>query len=139
MEPIPIFVDAFLAPVRDSAVAQVAIAAVLVLMLLDVVFGVVKALMSKSFTSSAMREGIGHKCASLGFIVVGIVVDGAVAAGLDLGFENPVLVAVCVYLALMEVASLLETFAAMNPQLADSPVFRLLESSKVIEKPEGTD
>lgn len=129
MDALPIFVDSFLAPVRDDAVAQVAIVAVLLLMLLDIAFGIGNALATHSFTSAKMREGIGHKCVSIGFILVGIIVDGTIAAGFDIGVENPVLVVICAYLAIMEVSSLLETFAKMNPSLAQSPVFRLLESS----------
>ena len=125
---IPAFADAFLAPVRDSTAAQVGIAAVLVLIVLDIVFGLANALSKKEYSSAKMREGIGHKCAELGFILVGIVADATIIGGLDLGFSAPVLVSVCVYLAVMEIGSLLETFADMNPQLAGSPLFKLLES-----------
>lgn len=126
----PIWIDPFLASVRDNDVAQVAIAAVLVLIVLDIIFGLLNALMHREYSSAKMRAGIGHKCAELGFILVGIVADGTIIGGLDLGFSAPVLVSACIYLCLMEVGSLLETFAAMNPALAESPLFKLLESTK---------
>lgn len=140
MHQIPMYIDAFLAPVRDEQAAQVAVMAVLLLTALDVIFGLVNAFASKSFSSSKMRAGIAHKSASMGFLLVGIVVDGTIIGGIDLGFSAPVLTTICVYLCLMEVASLLETFALLNPELSGSPLFRLLEASGAIkEGAEGTD
>jgi phage-related holin len=124
----PHYIDIFFSPIRDSEVAQGALVGVFVLMGLDVLFGVVCALMRHEFSSEAMRQGIGHKLASMGFIIVADIVDGAVLGGLDIGVKSPVLVTVCAYLLLMEVGSLLETFARMNPNLEDSAVFRLLAS-----------
>lgn len=124
----PAFIDAFLSPVRDSVAAQVGISAVLLLMVLDIVFGLANAFAKKEYQSSKMREGIAHKCAELGFLLVGIVADATIIGGVDLGFSAPVLVTICVYLAVMEIGSLLETFAKMNPQLASSPLFKLLAS-----------
>ena len=124
----PAFIDAFLSPIRDSTAAQVGITAVLVLMALDIIFGLANALGKGEYESAKMREGIAHKCAELGFILVGIVADATIIGGVDLGFSAPVLVTICVYLAVMEIGSLLETFAKMNPQLASSPLFKLLAS-----------
>ena len=123
----PIYIDIFVSPIRDNPVAQAGIAIVLVLIVLDVVFGLGNALAQHKYSSDKMRQGIAHKCAELGFILVGIVCDATIIGGFDLGFSAPVLVSVCVYLALMELGSLMETFADMNPQLAHSPLFRLLE------------
>ncbi len=125
---LPIFLDAFLSPVRDSAVAQIGITAVFIFILLDIIFGLANALWQKKYSSEKMRQGIGHKCAEFGFILVGLVVDATIVGGFDLGFEAPVLVAICVYICLMEIGSLLETFADMNPQLANSPLFKLLDT-----------
>ena len=122
--------DSFIAPVRDNPTAEIAIVSVLVLVVLDVIFGLINALIKHDFSSEKMREGIAHKCAELGFILVGIVIDATIIGGFDLGFTAPVLVSICIYLALMEIGSLLETFALLNPQLADSPLFRLLASTK---------
>lgn len=133
----PAFLDAFLAPVRDSTAAQVGITAVLVLMALDIVFGLSNAIAKGEYQSSKMREGVAHKCAELGFILVGIIADATIIGGVDLGFSAPVLVTVCIYLAVMEIGSLLETFAKMNPQLAKSPLFRMLAT--VVPDPEEVE
>ena len=124
----PVFLDAFLSPVRDSTVAQIAITAVFIFILLDIIFGLANALWQKKYSSEVMRQGSGHKCAEFGFILVGLVVDATIVGGFDLGFQAPVLITICVYICLMEIGSLMETFADMNPQLANSPLFKLLDS-----------
>lgn len=123
----PIYLEVFIAPIRDNAVAQVGIAVVLVLIALDIVFGLGNALAQHKYSSAKMRQGIAHKSAEIGMLMLGAVADASIIGGFDLGFSAPVLVSVCVYLSLMEIGSLLETFADMNPQLAHSPLFRLLE------------
>ena len=122
--------DLFIAVIRDNTIAQSGTAAVLLLIALDVIFGLGNACAHHEYSSTKMREGIGHKASELGFMLVGIVVDATIAAGFDLGFSAPVYVAICAYICLMEIGSLLEIFARINPQLAHSPLFRLLESSK---------
>lgn len=133
---LPQFIDVFLAPVRDCFPAQVAIIALGILILCDWIFGIGNALMKHEFSSEKMRQGIGHKCSELGFILVGIIADAMVSAGLNIGFTGPILTTIAVYLCIMEIGSLLETFSKINPQLAESPVFKLLSSAHVIHGPE---
>lgn len=125
--------EAFLSPVRDCFPAQVAIAALLILILLDWIFGISNAIIKHEFSSEKMRQGIGHKCSEMGFIVVGIVMDAMIMSGLNLGFKGPILTTIAVYLCVMEIGSLLETFAVINPQLANSPAFKLLASVHVVD------
>ena len=132
-------IHTFLSPVCDSTVAQIGITAVFILILLDIIFGLANALWQKKYSSEKMRQGIGHKCAELGFILVGLVVDATIIGGFDLGFQAPVLITICVYICLMEIGSLLETFADMNPHLANSPLFKLLETAHVIHEAEDED
>lgn len=127
---MPEYISVFIEPVTGSTVAQVAIVAVLLLILLDIVFGCANAVIHHEFSSAKMREGIAHKAAELGFLVLGTILDACIVSGIDLGYPAPVLSTVCVYLIVMEVASLLETFAKMNPQLKDSPLFKLLAMCK---------
>lgn len=127
-----LLLETFLSPVRDCFPAQVAISALLVLILLDWIFGIGNALMKHEFSSKKMREGIGHKCSELGFVVVGIVMDAMIMSGLDIGFQGPILTTVALYLCVMEVGSLMEIFAKINPQLGESPAFKLLASVHVI-------
>lgn len=131
--------ETFLMPVRDCFPAQVAIVALLLLILLDWVFGIGNAMMKHEFSSEKMRQGIGHKCSELGFVLVGIVADAMITSGLDIGFEGPVLTTIAVYLCIMEIGSLMEIFAKINPQLAESPVFKLLASVHVIHEDEEAE
>ena len=136
MHYIPSFIDVFLSPVRDCFPAQVAIIALLLLILLDWVFGIGNAIIKHQFSSEKMRQGIGHKCSEMGFIVVGVIMDAMITSGLNIGFQAPILTTIAVYLCIMEVGSLLETFAVINPQLANSPAFKLLASVHVIHDDE---
>ena len=128
-------IEVFVAPIRDCFPAQVAITSLLLLILLDWVFGIGNACMHHEFSSSKMREGIAHKCGELGFILVGIIADAMLSAGLDLGFNGPILTVIAVYMCIMEIGSLLEIFAKINPDFADSAVFKLLASVKILKDP----
>ena len=77
--------ETFLSPVRDCFPAQVAIIALLLLILLDWVFGIGNACMKHEFSSEKMRQGIGHKCSELGFVMLGVVMDAMITSGLDIG------------------------------------------------------
>lgn len=128
-------IDVFLAPVRDCFPAQVAIISLLLLISLDWIFGIGCACMHHEFSSSKMREGIAHKCSELGFILVGIIADAMLSAGLDLGFNGPILTVIALYMCIMEIGSLLEIFAKINPNIANSSVFKLLASAKMVKDP----
>lgn len=124
---MPEYISVFLSPVRDNPVAQSALVGLLALMVLDFGFGVVNACLRGKYTSRKMREGLGHKMGELGYVVVGIIADGLIFAGLDIGVTGPVLIFTLGYLCVMEIGSLLEIFAELNPQLADSKLFQMLD------------
>lgn len=130
----PIWIDAFLSPIRDSQVAQTAVTAVLLLILLDVLFGVLNACLKHEFDSSVMRDGIGHKCAELGMLIVAVIADACFTSGFDIGFDAPIFVTVAALICIFEIGSLLETFTKLNPALAKNPVFKLLSASQQILK-----
>ena len=110
--------------------AQVAIIAMLVLALMDVLFGVLNAwFFQHDFSSHEFRQGLIRKLTNLGVVVAADVVDAMLLGGLELGFQ-PVLLTVTVSLALMELVSLLEIFAEMHPELTDSPWYQMLAHSK---------
>lgn len=136
---VPIYLDVFIAPIRDSEVAKVLLAAVMLLTFADVFFGILNALVHRDFQSSKMREGIAHKSTTAGAILVCCIIDGTITAGVDLGYPAPVLCAACSYIILMEVASLLETFGKLNPQFKDSPLYQLLAAAHVVTESVGTE
>ena len=136
---MPMYVDVFLSPVRDNVQIQAALFAFMLLVLLDVIFGVSNALMTKNFSSTVLREGIVHKLSEFGIVAVGIIVDGLLFAGLDLGFNGPVLAFFIVALIVMELGSIMEILAQMNPDLANNKAFKLLASVKEPECEEDQD
>lgn len=131
----PIFIDVFISPLRDSTIAQVAVTAVFLLILLDVLFGVLNACLKKEFDSSVMRAGIGHKCAEIGMLIVGIIADACFTSGFDIGYNAPVFTGIAALICIFEIGSLMETFTKLNPELAKTPVFAILKASqKLLEK-----
>lgn len=107
---------AFTQPLLDPA-GQVAIVAVLLLILLDFVIGVTGALATKSFSSEKMRAGLLHKFTELACIALGVILDGVLVGGLDLTVQ-PILLATCGYIIVMETGSVLELVKKYNPDAA---------------------
>lgn len=121
--------ETFLAPVRDGR-AQIAICALAVFALLDVLLGSANAIfMQHDFSSHEFREGLIRKLANFGVVIAADVVDAMLLGGLELGCQ-PVLIIVTVSLALMELWSMLETFAEMRPEISDSEWYQMLLRSK---------
>lgn len=126
---IPPYLDIFISIVRDSQEAQVISIAVFLFILLDIIFGVGNALLKHEFSSEIMRQGIGHKCTEIGMLFVGIIVDATIASGWDIpGIDAPIFNMFCIYILLMELGSLAETFVKLNPALGDTKPMQLLLS-----------
>ncbi|MCQ2441715.1 MAG: phage holin family protein [Oscillospiraceae bacterium] len=88
---------------------------------LDFLSGMLKATGLKQFSSTRMREGFFHKVALLLCMLLGYGVDFA-QNYVDLGFNVPVSASICVYIVLMEVASILENLCSLNPELVPESV-----------------
>lgn len=84
--------------------------------LMDMITGIIKALMGKTFTSTIMREGLFHKCGSILCIVFGVMVDYAQNM-IDLGVTIPVASSLCCYIILMEIGSIIENVCQINPEI----------------------
>lgn len=84
--------------------------------LLDFITGIIKAFKNKEFTSSIMREGLFHKAGSIVVIAFGALVDYA-QGFMDLGVSIPLAGAICVYVTLMEIGSIVENVCIINPSL----------------------
>lgn len=85
-------------------------------MLLDIVTGLIKSFKARDYTSSVMREGLYHKCGYVLCIMLAVIVDYA-QGYMDLGINIPLIEAVCSYIALNEVGSIIENLALINPEL----------------------
>ena len=83
---------------------------------LDFATGITKAFATKTFTSTKMREGLFHKVGLILCMILGALVDFA-QGYLDLVSAIPVAVAICVYICLMEITSIIENVCKINPQI----------------------
>lgn len=127
---MPVYFDVFLAPIRDNQVAQILTVGLFILAAMDVFFGVVNAwFMQRNFSSHELRKGLIRKLGNFGMLVMAIILDGILLGGFNLGFQ-PLYVGITSALILMEVASLLEIFAQMHPELADTELYKMLKRGK---------
>ena len=125
MEPL----EYFIRPVMDQQ-AQVAILALCVLSLMDVLFGVLNAMfVAHDFSSHELRAGLLRKLSNLGMVLAADILDAMLLSGLDLGWQ-PVLITITVSLALMELWSLLEIYAEMHPEISEAEWYKMLLRSK---------
>lgn len=115
----------FWKPVEGNAVF---IVMALALIVLDVVTGFTNAALKHEISSSKMREGLQHKLGSIFLILAADFVDAALLGGMNLGYDAPVLTATCIYIAVMEVMSIIENICLLNPELADNPILRLVKN-----------
>lgn len=119
----------FLVPIRDDK-AQVVIMALMLLALMDVLFGVVNAMfVQHDFSSHEFRAGLIRKLGNLGMVAMADIIDAILLGGVDLGIQ-PVLMTIAISLSVMEVMSLLEIFAEMHPEISDTPWYQMLAHSK---------
>ena len=103
---------------------------------LDFATGLTKAFATNSFTSTKMREGLFHKVALLLCMILGGLVDYA-QGYLDLGVSVPVAVAICVYICLMEITSIIENVCKINPEIVPDKLAALFGGMKTDDKEGG--
>ena len=82
----------------------------------DMLTGLVKAFKGKEYCSSVMREGLFHKLGSILCMTFATLVDYA-QKFMDLGVTVPVAIAVCTYIVIMEIGSIIENVCAINPAI----------------------
>ena len=97
-----------------------------VLMTVDYATGLVKAILSKTMSSSKMREGLAHKFAYVVVLFIAWFVEFE-NGKIDLGFTVPLFVPVVVAISLIEITSILENCVEINPELADSKILKIFE------------
>ena len=99
------------------------------MMLIDVISGYVGAWVTKTVSSSRMREGLAHKGMLILLMLVAGLIDWVQQQGLaDLGFKVPLLPAACIYIIWMEVNSALENAGEIFPWFKRSKLYSLFAS-----------
>lgn len=96
---------------------------------LDIITGLAQALYNRTVSSTKLRNGAYHKVSYLLVIALSLLIEYGMN-WLDLGFTMQLFPAVCAYLVLTEIVSITENIVKLNPELADSPIFKLLSSNQ---------
>ena len=112
----------------------IVIGIVFLLVLIDYVTGVVNAIMHGELSSEKMRQGLGHKFAYLAIICVALIVEYG-SGYINLGIELPVFMPVCAGICLIEITSITENCAKINPELNNSNILNIFK----IDKKENND
>ena len=107
---------------------------VFMLVVIDYVTGVVNAIMHGELSSERMRQGLGHKFAYLAVICVALIVEYG-SDYINLGIELPVFIPVCAGICLIEITSITENCAKINPELSTSNILNIFK----IDKKENND
>lgn len=141
MTELPQYIDAFVAPVRDSQTAQLLTVAVFLGALIDIITGFLGAASRREVKSAKMRKGMVHKFAEFILLAAADLFDGMLTI-INLGVQ-PVFVTTATILALMELVSICENCILMNPDLARIPVageiFKLLEKYMVKDETQAEE
>ena len=103
-----------------------------VLIIGDYVTGMAKAIVQRNISSRIMRAGLWHKFAYV--MVVGLAAFLQIASQhINLGYDMPLIPLVCGFIVLIEVSSIIENLAEVNPEIAGS---KLLQYFNVTKTPE---
>lgn len=86
----------------------------------DYLTGVIKASIQGNLSSKRMREGLGHKLAYLILTLVAWFID-TLNTHLSLGFPINILTCTASGVCLIELTSIIENIAIINPDLKDAP------------------
>lgn len=87
----------------------------------DFASGLIKAIYKKTFTSSVMREGLYHKAGSVLCVLLGLLTAKATKF-FDLGVTIPIEGAICTYIVMMEICSIIENIGEINPQIVPEKI-----------------
>lgn len=97
------------------------VAATLVFVGLDILTGWMKAVSTGTVSSAVMRQGLFHKVSYFVIIVVFIAVE-ALQKHFSFWPDFPTTAAICAYICVTEIVSLLENLAVVNPEIRDWPI-----------------
>lgn len=111
------------------------IAVAVVMMALDILTGFAAATKNGTVESGKMREGLWHKAGFIGLILLAYIWEvGSVwintetmAMGVSIP-ELPAVGVICGFIVAIEIVSILENLASLNPEIASLPVVKQLKT-----------
>lgn len=101
------------------------VAAVVVLVLLDILSGLTKAALAHDISSSKMREGLGHKAAYFLLLALFVLIQ-IIQLHFNFWSDFPTVTVVAGLICVCETISVLENACAINPDLAELPFIKEL-------------
>lgn len=104
-----------------------AILAALIMMLMDILSGFVGAVIRNDVQSVKMREGLGHKAMLVLVVFMAVLIQVFSLHIGDMGWSVPLILPCCVYIIVMELASVLENVCDAYPALRDTPLMKLFD------------
>lgn len=104
-----------------------AIAGAVFFMVFDIISGLAAAIINREVSSSKMRVGLGHKVVMLLFITLALGIEVVSLHVSGLGLDGVTVYAVCLFICVMEVASILENLCKAYPELANSKLMSIFE------------
>ena len=110
---------------------RMAIVCMVLFIILDVISGLASAYALHAIESPKLRQGLWHKVGYFLVVFCAIIIEWAMTKGMDLGFNMPLVIPICVWISLMEIVSTLENAAKINPDLAAVPGFERLKEVEV--------
>lgn len=97
--------------------------------LLDILSGITQAIYNHTLDSRVLRQGMVHKMAYFFAVMLALLLEWA-CKYLDLGFSIEIFIPLAVYIVVTESISILENIVRLNPELKESPIFKLLSSNQ---------
>lgn len=110
-----------------------AIVACLVMMVFDIITGFMAAWKNKDIQSTKMREGLFHKSTLILLIILAWLCELFVMHVPDLGITVPLVIPTCIIIFAMELVSITENVAEINPELKGSKLLKLFSVSNDVE------
>lgn len=113
-------------------------AIILLFIAFDIITGLLKAFATQAYSSSVMRTGLYHKLGEVLAFIFGVACDILFPY---IGVKIPVSLAgaICIYISFMEVGSVIENIAVINPDLAKylHKIFAKIEKPPDVEETES--
>ena len=98
-------------------------------MVLDIISGFTQAVVNKCVDSKVMKQGLIHKCGFMLAIAFGCLCEYSMLY-INLGFTMPIQDAVCIYIIVTEIISILENLAKISPELANAKFMNIFARDK---------
>lgn len=97
--------------------------------ILDIATGLTQAFYNETVDSKILRNGMFHKLSYVFAVVLALCLEYT-CTYLELGFDCKIFVPLAIYIIVTEAVSILENIVRINPDLAESPIFKLLSQNK---------